>query len=207
LTKLKIFIILWKGASRASRERQESTKSESKALEKEMEIQTENYKDRRVSENSGGFRVERLWSRHKEICRLSALGMKQVEIAERLNISPVTVSYTLRSPLVRHQVELLQAGRDAAAVDLLSQIEEMAPKAIALLDQALEAEDQPMPTRLQAGRDLKGWMEFVLPKKRENVTIGALLSLEDIKEIKKNALAVAKKIEEPTIERAQFEEV
>lgn len=169
-----------------------------------MELQTASYKDGRVSEEPKRFKVERLWSRHKEICRLDATGMfTQKEIAEQLGITPVTVSYTLRSPLVRHQIELLQAGRDAAAVDLLEQIEEMAPKAIALLDQALEAEDQPMPTRLQAGRDLKGWMEFVLPKKRETVTIGALLSLDDVKQIKQDALKAKQK--EP--ERAQFEEI
>jgi predicted transcriptional regulator len=196
-----MFIILVQGTSRATKGCRAIN------LKKEMEIQTPDYKDHRVSENPERFRVKRLWDRHKEICRLAATGMfSQKEIAEQLGITPVTVSYTLRSPLVRHQVELLQAGRDAAAVDLLQQIEEMAPKAIALLDQALESEDQPMTTRLQAGRDLRGWMEFVLPKKKENVTIGALLSLQDIREIKRDALA-AKKAEEPTVEEAQFEEV
>lgn len=173
--------------------------------------QTPNYHDNRVSENPKRFQVEKLWQRHKVICQMTAVGMNQVEIAEALGISPVTVSYTLRSPLVRHQVELLQAGRDEAAMNLLEQITDMAPKAVALLDVAMDDETQPMPTRLQASRELRGWMEFVLPKKRENVSIGALLSLDDIKQIKAEALkaGAALSTEEMTckVERAQYEVV
>lgn len=165
--------------------------------------QTPDYKDRRVSENPERFQVKKLWQRHKEICRLAALGMKQVDIAEQLGLSTVTVSYTLRSPLVKHQVQLLQAGRDEAAINLIEQIEEMAPKAVALLDFAMDDETQPMPTRLQASRELRGWMEFVLPKKRETVTLGALLSLDDIKEIK----AEAQRVNALKSEEARFEEV
>jgi predicted transcriptional regulator len=167
--------------------------------------QTPDYVDRRVSADPERFQVRKLWQRHKEICRLAAVGMKQVDIAEQLGLSPVTVSYTLRSPLVQHQVQLLQAGRDEAAVNLIEQIEEMAPKAIALLDFAMDSEDQPMTTRLQASRELRGWMEFVLPKKRENVTIGALLSLDDIKEIKAEAQRANAGASKPEV--ARFEEV
>lgn len=170
--------------------------------------QTPDYRDRRVSEKPERFQVKKLWDRHKEICRLSAVGMSQVDIAEQLGLSPVTVSYTLRSPLVRHQIDLLQAGRDEAAVNLIEQIEEMAPKAVALLDFAMDDETQPMPTRLQASRELRGWMEFVLPKKREVTTLGALLSLDDIKEIKAEALKLNANQELTSkVERAQYEVV
>lgn len=173
--------------------------------------QTPGYHDHRVAEQPKRFQVEKLWQRHKVICQLAAVGMKQVEIAEQLGISPVTVSYTLRSPLVRHQVELLQAGRDEAAMNLLEQISDMAPKAVALLDVAMDDETQPMPTRLHASRELRGWMEFVLPKKRENVSIGALLSLDDIKEIKAEALKAGAVLSAgeltSKVERAQYEVV
>lgn len=166
--------------------------------------QTSDYVDRRVAESPERFQVKRLWDRHKVICQMMATGLyTQKEIAKKLEISEVTVSYTVRSPLVRHQINLLQAGRDEAAIDLVEQIRDMAPKAIALLDSAMDSEDQPMTTRLQASRELRGWMEFVLPKKRENVTLGALLSLDDIKEIK----AEAQRANAGKPEIAKFEEV
>jgi hypothetical protein len=127
--------------------------------------------------------------------------MKQAEIADRLGISPVTVSYTLRSPLVRHQIDALQQGRDEATMDLFQQISDMAPKAVALLDVAMDSEELPMTTRLQAERDLKGWMEFVLPKKSSNVSIGALLSLEDIREIRDEAIRAGAVLDQSEVSR------
>ena len=58
------------------------------------------------------YQVEQMWDVHHEVVRLALTGMKHVEIAEFLGVSPVTVSYTLRSPIVMRQLEQMRAVRD-----------------------------------------------------------------------------------------------
>jgi hypothetical protein len=84
------------------------------------------------------YNITRIWDRYREIMRMSLLGMKQVQIAERLELSPVTVGYVLNNPLIRQQIEILQAGRDQSAVNIGEQIEEIAPKAIAYMNEVLD---------------------------------------------------------------------
>ena len=82
--------------------------------------------------NPGGakYQVEELWDRHHEVMRLAVLGMKQVEIAKQLGVSEVMVSYTLNSPLVQRQMELLRAARDEKTVDVAKRIKELAAEAV-----------------------------------------------------------------------------
>jgi len=84
------------------------------------------------------YNITKIWDRYREIMRMSLLGMKQVQIAERLELSPVTVGYVLNNPLIRQQIELLQAGRDQSAINIGEQIEELAPKAIAYMNEVLD---------------------------------------------------------------------
>lgn len=132
----------------------------------------------------GRFTVQQVWERHKEIARLRAIGLDGKEIASNLGISEACVSYTLNSPLVQHQINLIQAGRDSDAVDVLEQMKALAPKAAALMDQVMDNIGEPTALRLRAAQQV---MEYVLPKRTQVEGIHAVLSMDDIAEIKQRA--------------------
>ena len=88
------------------------------------------------------YQVEQMWDVHHEITRMALMGMKHVEIAETLGINPVTVSYTLRSPIVMRQLEQMRAVRDLGAVDIAKEIAALAPKAVRVLGELLDSDVQ-----------------------------------------------------------------
>lgn len=97
---------------------------------------------RRVEDNTNRrtFEVRELWNTHREVLRLASLGMKNVDIAKKLNVSSAMVGYTLNSPVAKQQMELLQGARDADTADLQKEIREKAPKALKLLEQIIDGE-------------------------------------------------------------------
>ena len=98
---------------------------------------------RHVLENTHRkYNVTQMWSVHHEIVRLALMGMKYIDIASHLGISPVTVSYTLNSPIVKRQLEQMKAVRDLGAIDIAKKIAELAPAAVAVLEKLL---DDPLP--------------------------------------------------------------
>jgi len=88
------------------------------------------------------YQIEQMWDTHHEIVRLALIGMKYIDIASHLGISPVTVSYTLRSPIVARQLEQMRAVRDLGMIDIAKKIAELAPRAVEVLEQLL---DDPLP--------------------------------------------------------------
>lgn len=92
----------------------------------------------RLEDTHRRYQVEQMWEVHHEITRLALMGMKQIDIATHLGISPVTVSYTLRSPIVARQLEQMSAVRDLGAIDIAKQIAALAPRAVEVLDKLLD---------------------------------------------------------------------
>lgn len=90
------------------------------------------------------YQIKEMWSIHHEITRMLLMGMKSVDIAKVLGIDPVTVSYTANSHLVQRQLSIMRGARDAHAVDCASRIKELAPKAVEILGDLLDAEDSNM---------------------------------------------------------------
>ena len=86
------------------------------------------------------FQVGKMWEVHQEIARLILLGYKNREIAERLNISEATVSYTRNSPVVKNKLNVMEGARDADTVDLSREIRMKAPKALKLLEKIIDGE-------------------------------------------------------------------
>jgi len=84
------------------------------------------------------YQVEQMWDVHHSIIRMALTGMKYVEIASALRISPVTVSYTLRSPIVLRQLEQMRAVVDLESVDVAKKIAELAPRAVEVLEDLLD---------------------------------------------------------------------
>lgn len=86
------------------------------------------------------YQIEQIWDTHHEIMRLLLIGMKEVDIARHLGVSPVMVSYTKNSAIVQRQMSLLQAARDAKSVDIGAEIKKLLPKAVRVLEECMDSE-------------------------------------------------------------------
>lgn len=85
------------------------------------------------------FKVSEMWDIHREISRRVALGEKNKDIAEALGVSEVMVSYTKHSPVVEKNTDILRGAMDADTIDLGIRIQQIAPKALDLIEEALNS--------------------------------------------------------------------
>ena len=86
--------------------------------------------------------INSLWQRSHEILALAVRGMKQVEIAEILNISPQTVSNTLNSDLGRQKLSIMRRGRDENAVIAAERIDLLTQRALDVYDEIFDNENE-----------------------------------------------------------------
>lgn len=101
----------------------------------------ENYMGRLPTGNRK-YNIQSMWDVHHEILRLLLMGMKSVDVAATLGISPVTVSYTANSPIAKRQLSIMRGARDAHAVDVAANIKELCPKAVTVLEEMMESENE-----------------------------------------------------------------
>lgn len=78
-----------------------------------------------------------MWDIHREIVRRAVAGQKQVDIARDLGVTPVMVSYTLNSTVVREHLSDLHERRDAQTADIAQHIKETLPLATKLYQDIL----------------------------------------------------------------------
>ena len=113
-----------------------------------FELSEERKVDRRRNGERKTFEVQKMWDSHHEIVRLAILGVKQVDIARKLQISEAMVSYTLNSEVVKEKLAIMRGARDAKTVDLARDILELAPRAIKIYEKLLDEGVNGSPTAL-----------------------------------------------------------
>ena len=128
---------------------------------------------------------------HHEICRHVLLGKKNVEIASMLGCTPQTVSNVRNSPIVKHRLRELSAARDVAVVNFAAEVQARAQRAFEILDEALldETGEVPLMMRLKEANNILDRVERVEGIGQRNVHLHAHLSMDDIEELKRRALA------------------
>lgn len=105
-----------------------------------------------LAETHKQYQIEQMWEVHHEICRLTLIGMKQIDIANHLNVSPAMVSYVLRSPIVKNQLANMSASRNVEAMDIDAEIKALAPAAVKVMEELMDSE---LPNvRLKAAQDV-----------------------------------------------------
>lgn len=134
--------------------------------------------------------VERLKTRHHEIARLMAAGLKDVEIADTLNCSHASLYNLRRSPAFQQLLFYYQAERDVEAMSLSAQIKIGAGLALDKIVERLETEEA---ASLPATW-LKDVMVALLDRAghspvQKTATLSAHLSAEDIRVLKEAANA------------------
>lgn len=137
--------------------------------------------------------LKRLHARHREIIRRTAIGQKQVEIAEALNITPQNVSDTLRDEMGKAALSIIVDGRDNTVKKMQDQILEMVPSAIDVM-QRMMTED------VQENLQLRAAIEVIDAAGVKKVEPQGHLHLhmtgDDIADIKKEAYDIWKEEEE-----------
>ncbi len=144
--------------------------------------------DRRRNPNKKSFAVTEMWNTHREIARLAATGMKGADIARTLNVTPVMVSYTLKSPIVKRQLDQMHAARDMDAVDVSKRIHEIAPRALERLEELLESETESIAFR--AATDVLDRAGHAAVKTLRTESLAVHLNKEDLDEIKERAKSI-----------------
>lgn len=149
----------------------------------------------RLPETHRKYQIEQMWDIHHEVVRLALIGMKSVDIADHLGVSPVMVSYTLRSPIVQEKMNQLQAVRDIDAIDVAKEIQELAPRAVRVLGELLECE---LPNvRAKAATDLLDRAGHAAIRTIRTENLHGHFSADEIKEIKDRARNIGLSIFEP----------
>lgn len=87
------------------------------------------------------YEIKQLWQRSHEIVNLSATGYKNKEIAQILNISPVTVSNTLNGKLGQHKLSEIRGDRDEEAKRTVEKIRVLTNKALNVYHDIFDNED------------------------------------------------------------------
>lgn len=132
------------------------------------------------------YQIQEMWSVHHEITRLLLIGMKEVDIARQLSVTPAMVSYTKNSAVVKRQLALLQGARDLDAVDISQRIKELLPKAVDKLEELLDnSQNESIQYKVAADVLDRGGHGAV--KMFQGQVAHAVLTKQDIDEIKQRA--------------------
>ena len=144
--------------------------------------------DARKTDERKTFEVSEMWELHHEIVRRLVLGQKNSEIAKALNVTPVMVSYTRNSKVVKKQLDLMRAARDADTMDIAVRIRENGPAALSLLEDIIEDGGDTHGIAL-AARTAESMLDrggYAAPKKIEGIV--AHFTKDEIAELKKQAV-------------------
>lgn len=129
------------------------------------------------------YQISHMWDVHHEIVRLLVMGAKSKDIAKQLNVSDAMVSYTANSAIVQRQIAVMRGARDADAVTISKKIQELAPKAVEVLDKLLDSQQENI--QLKSAVDVLDRAGHGAVKKE--MSLVGHLTKEDIDEIKARA--------------------
>ena len=130
------------------------------------------------------YEVQKIWDRHHQMKRLAILGLSYRQIANACGVTEVTVRNVLSSPLMKQQLELMQAAADAETIDVNAKIKKMAEKAVTYLDELLSNEDAPTSLRAKIAMDTLDRAGFPKHTSISGQVFHAHLTKEDIDRLK-----------------------
>lgn len=135
------------------------------------------------------YSLQHMTQRHHEVVRLALLGRSNNEIAAKLGFTPSSVSLILNNRMVKDKLDFLRAQKDAASVDVMSAIRELAPKCIEVLESVMDNEGNPAAARVSAAKDVLDRAGFAAPKVIQTQGVITHLTLDELNEIKQRAMA------------------
>jgi hypothetical protein len=138
-----------------------------------------------------------MWDIHHEMKRRLVLGQKPRDIAADLGVHPQTVSNVSNSPIMQRELAIMNAARDAETVDIARHIQDIAPEAIRLVEEAIKkgtVGEQPLSATARLGVAERHLARAGYPEVSR--VVGSIdhthhLTSEDINELKVNAKKAA----------------
>lgn len=140
------------------------------------------------------YRVSEMSDKHHEVARLLLLGMDNQEVGKIVGMAPEYISTIRHSPVVKEQLTILRAARDRESVDVAIQIQEALPKCIEYLTETITGEG--IAASLKS-KNAFGILSIGGYGASRNVTVNAthaILSAEDIEEIRDRGIRLAEEI-------------
>ena len=137
--------------------------------------------------------VQKVMNLHHEILRLSALGMKGVDVARMLSCTPQTVYNVTNGELGRRQLDKLHGLRDESAVDVGKRIQEISEMAVEVVAEAIENEETNINLRVAAAFKILDRAGHGPVQKIRGNFQHALFGAEELAEIKREALELGLK--------------
>jgi predicted transcriptional regulator len=130
------------------------------------------------------YQISNMHEIHHEITRLLLIGMKDIDVATHLGVTPAMVSYVRNSAIVKRQLDLMKAVRDIDAIDIAKDIKNLLPKAVKVLEETLDSQNAAL--KLKAATEVldRGGHPVV---RTVNGNIDHHFSVDEINEIKKRA--------------------
>jgi len=140
------------------------------------------------------YEITTVRSRHKEICRLIALGYENAEIAEMLGVSRALVCAVRNSSLTKEIIAELERLRDEDVAELNERIVRAAPKAFELIMQAVDPQpgdpDLEFKERIKVAQDLLDRAGYGKIQRIQSQNTNVSLTPEEIELMKQNARQV-----------------
>lgn len=191
-------------------ERERVDDNPSDILQQLKDFKVDSGLDGRYKPNKETYQIKTMNDRHHEIARMHAVGYKNVEIADKLNITPMSVSQVLNSGCVKLKLDTLRGQKDVEAVEAIDQINDMLPAAMKIyeniIDDGTVATDTQMAAlQFKAAKEVMGINGHAPITKTFNRTVSTVLTTEDIKELTDDAKKLG--IAQSSIPNADFEEV
>ena len=140
------------------------------------------------------FEVKQLWQRSHEIVNLSARGYKNVDIAQILNISPVTVSNTLNGKLGQHKLSEIRQERDEETKKTVEKIRVLTDKALNVYHETFDNESGNATLKDQIAVANTVTLELSglrVPTKVQSHSIHTALTKDEIESFKRRATSAA----------------
>lgn len=134
------------------------------------------------------YEIQKIWDRHHKMKRLALLGMSFREIAIECDVTPQTVQNVMSSPLMKKQLELMQAAADTDAIDTYEKIQEMTKKSIKYLEEMMDDIDTPKSLRAKIAMDNLDRAGYPKQTAITGKFVHAHLTAEDINAIKQEAI-------------------
>jgi FixJ family two-component response regulator len=149
--------------------------------------------DNRRNPDRKTYDVKQLWQRSHEILGMALTGMKNVEIAQILNISEATVSNTLNSSLGRQKLSSMRRDKDQEYKKINERVLELTHKALNIYEDIFDGQAADIELKKQAADTVT--LEIAgmrAPVKTESKTLHAHATLEEIEEFKKRGIEAAR---------------
>jgi len=139
------------------------------------------------------YEIKQMWQLTHEICNLSARGLKGVQIAEVLDVSPQTVSNTLNSELGMQKVSELRGVRDEDAKKVVEKIRILTDKALSTYNKLFDKEG----TDDKLKKDTADTVVLELsglrvPTRVQGFHISTVLTKDELEEFKERGIKAAR---------------